>query len=99
MTELTSYCDIILGNEEDADAHFDIKPEDLDILTHGDSLKAENFLSVCEQMHTKFPRAQKIIITLRGSISASNNTWAGVLYDGKIMYDTTQYQVMIHDVV
>ena len=93
MTELTSYCDIILGNEEDADAHFDIKPKDLDILTQGDSLNAENFLSVCRQMHTKFPRAQKIIITLRGSISASNNTWAGVLYDGSIMYKRSQYHI------
>ena len=27
MTELTYYCDVILGNEEDAEKHFGIHPE------------------------------------------------------------------------
>lgn len=93
MTEITSYCDIILGNEEDAEKHFDIKPEGLDITTQGHDVKAEAFLSVCKQMMEKFPRAKKVITTLRGSISASHNTWAGVLYDGKKMYETCQYQI------
>ncbi len=93
MTELTSYCDIILGNEEDAEKHFGIKPEGLDITTQGHEVKAEAFLSVCTQMMKKFPRAQKVITTLRGSISASHNTWAGVLYDGKKMYESPQYQI------
>jgi 2-dehydro-3-deoxygluconokinase len=93
MTELTSYCDIILGNEEDAEMHFGIKPEGLDITTQGEDVKAEAFLSVCQQMQAKFPRATKVITTLRGSISASHNTWAGVLYDGKKMYESAQYQI------
>ncbi|MGI9545699.1 MAG: PfkB family carbohydrate kinase [Flavobacteriaceae bacterium] len=93
MTELTSYCDIILGNEEDAEKHFGIKPEGLDITTQGEHVKAEAFLSVCEQMMKKFPRAKKVITTLRGSISASHNTWAGVLYDGKTLFQTRQYQI------
>jgi len=93
MTELTSYCDIILGNEEDAEKHFNIKPEGLDITTQGHDVKAEAFLSVCKQMMKKFPNAKKVITTLRGSISASHNTWAGVLYDGKKMYETRQYQI------
>ena len=93
MTELTSYCDIILGNEEDAEMHFGIKPKDLDITTQGHEVKAEAFLSVCKQMMEKFPNAKKVITTLRGSISASHNTWAGVLYDGKKMCETRQYQI------
>lgn len=93
MTELTSYCDIILGNEEDAEKHFGIKPEGLDITTQGDHVKAEAFRSVCEQMMEKFPNAKKVITTLRGSISASHNTWAGVLYDGKTMYQSPEYQI------
>jgi 2-dehydro-3-deoxygluconokinase len=93
MTELTSYCDVILGNEEDAEMHFGIKPEGLDITTQGHDVKAEAFLSVCEQMMEKFPKAKKVITTLRGSISASHNTWAGVLYDGAKMYETRQYQI------
>jgi 2-dehydro-3-deoxygluconokinase len=82
-----------LGNEEDAEKHFGIKPEGLDITTQGEHVKAEAFLSVCKQMMAKFPNAKKVITTLRGSISASHNTWAGVLYDGNKMYDTRQYQI------
>ena len=93
MTELTSYCDVILGNEEDAEKHFGIHPEGLDVYKHGHEVKAASFKSVCEQMMNKFPRAKKVITTLRGSISASHNTWAGVLYDGKKMYETRQYQI------
>jgi 2-dehydro-3-deoxygluconokinase len=93
MTELTSYCDIILGNEEDAEKHFGIKPEGIDITTQAEDVKAEAFLSVCKQMMKKFPKAKKVITTLRGSISASHNTWAGVLYDGKTMYESPQYQI------
>lgn len=44
-------------------------------------------------MMKKFPRAQKVITTLRGSISASHNTWAGVLFDGKLMYTSREYQI------
>lgn len=93
MTNLTSYCDIILGNEEDAEKHFGIKPEGLDITTQGEHVKAEAFLSVCQQMQRKFPRAKKIITTLRGSLSASHNTWAGVLYDGKKLHKSKKYQI------
>ena len=93
MTELTSYCDIVLGNEEDAEMHFGIKPDGAAVQTAGHDVKAEAFLSVCKQMTEKFPRAKKVITTLRGSISASHNTWAGVLYDGKEMLQTRQYQI------
>lgn len=93
MTELTNYCDIILGNEEDAEMHFGIKPEGLDITKQGHEVKAEAFLSVCQQMMKKFPKAKKVITTLRGSISASHNTWAGVMYDGNKMFESPQYQI------
>ncbi|MFY0688412.1 MAG: sugar kinase [Cyclobacteriaceae bacterium] len=93
MTELTSHCDIVLGNEEDAEMHFGIKPEGISVQTEGHNVKAEAFLSVCQQMMEKFPKAKKVITTLRGSISASHNTWAGVLYDGNKMYESRQYQI------
>ncbi|MHA7832366.1 MAG: PfkB family carbohydrate kinase [Flagellimonas sp.] len=93
MSELTSFCDIVLGNEEDAEKHFGIKPKDLDITKQGEHVKAEAFLSVCQQMMKRFPNAKKVITTLRGSISASHNTWAGVLYDGKTLFKSSQYQI------
>ncbi|MAO15611.1 MAG: 2-dehydro-3-deoxygluconokinase [Muricauda sp.] len=93
MSELTFYCDIVLGNEEDAEKHFGIKPEGLDITTQGEHVKADAFLSVCQQMMKRFPNAKKVITTLRGSLSASHNTWAGVLYDGSTMYTSREYQI------
>ena len=93
MIKLTTYCDIILGNEEDAEKHFGIQPEGLDITTQGDQVKAEAFLSVCQQMMLMFPQAKKVITTLRGSISASHNTWSGVMFDGDTLFSSPQYQI------
>ncbi len=92
MPELVAGCDIILGNEEDAEKHFDIHPEDVDV-TQGGSVKADAYRSVCEQLMKKFPRAKKVIVTLRGSISASHNSWSGVLYDGNQLFHTNTYQI------
>lgn len=44
-------------------------------------------------MMNKFSK-EKIITTLRGSISASHNTWAGILYDRTTMYKSPQYQII-----
>ena len=93
MTELTSYCDIILGNEEDSEMHFGIKPEGLNVVKDGNKVKAEAYLSVCKQMQRKFPRAKKVITTLRGSISASHNKWSGILYDGESLYKSREYEI------
>ncbi|MEM1338680.1 MAG: sugar kinase [Bacteroidota bacterium] len=92
MTPLVEHCDIILGNEEDAEKHFGIHPEGVDV-TQGHSVNTQAFASVCKQMMDKFPKAKKVITTLRGSISASHNSWAGVLYDGKTLYASNTYQI------
>src|SRR5690606_10770973 len=65
MTELVSYCDVILGNEEDAEKHFGIHPDGLDVTKHGHDLTAEAFLSVCQKMLKKFQRAKNVITTQR----------------------------------
>jgi len=92
MPDLVEGCDVILGNEEDAEKHFHIHPEEVDI-TKGDTMEAAAYHSVCKQLKERFPRAKKIITTLRGSISASHNTWAGLLYNGEDFYTTRTYQI------
>lgn len=92
MPKLVEGCDVILGNEEDAEKHFDIHPEGVDV-TQGDTIDAEAYISVGKQLIQKFPRCKKVIITLRGSISASHNTWTGVLYDGKTLFKAPTYQI------
>jgi 2-dehydro-3-deoxygluconokinase len=92
MPDLVAGCDVILGNEEDAEKHFDIHPEGVDV-TQGETIDAQAYTSVCQQLMKRFPRAKKVIITLRGSISASHNSWSGVLYDGKKLYEAPTYQI------
>ncbi|MEM6800068.1 MAG: sugar kinase [Bacteroidota bacterium] len=89
---LVEGCDIILGNEEDAEKHFGLHPEAVDV-TQGGSVSGEAYLSVLKQLMDRFPRAKKVITTLRGSISASHNTWSGVLYDGEKLYQAPTYQI------
>jgi 2-dehydro-3-deoxygluconokinase len=91
MENLVKGCDIILGNEEDAEMVFGIKPEGVDV-SKGE-VAARAYKSVCRQLMDKFPRAKKVIITLRGSISASHNTWSGVLYDGQTLFEAPQYDI------
>lgn len=92
MPELVEGCDIILGNEEDAEKHFGIHPENVDV-TKGDTVEAEAYGSVCKQLMERFPRAKIVITTLRGSISASHNSWSGVMYDGEELLTAPTYQI------
>jgi 2-dehydro-3-deoxygluconokinase len=91
MPELVEGCDVILGNEEDADMVFGIKPQGGDV-TKG-HVDAAAYQSVCEQLVKKFPRAKKVIITLRGSVNANHNTWSGVLWDGKKLFKAPDYNI------
>ncbi len=93
MPALVAGCDVILGNEEDAEKVFGIKPEGFDVAHTGGEIDAAEFESVCTQMMKKFPRAKKVIITLRGSINANHNTWGGVLYSDGKLYESKRYDI------
>ena len=93
MPELVAGCDVILGNEEDAEKVFGIKPEGFDVTQTEGEVNAAEFKSVCTQLMEKFPRAKKVIVTLRGSINANHNTWGGVLYDGNVLYQSPRYDI------
>ena len=91
MPDLVAGCDVILGNEEDAEKVFHIQPEGVDV-TAG-HVEAAAYESVCRQLVKKFPRAKKVIITLRGSINANHNTWAGTLFNGEQIFFSPQYDI------
>jgi 2-dehydro-3-deoxygluconokinase len=91
MPELVSGCDIILGNEEDAEKVFGIRPGSADV--SAGKVKGSDYESVCSQLMEKFPNAKKVIITLRGSINADHNTWSGILFDGTTLYEAPVYQI------
>jgi 2-dehydro-3-deoxygluconokinase len=91
MPELVAGCDVVLGNEEDAEMVLGIKPQGVDIT--GGHVEAEAYRSVSEQIMKQYPRVKKVITTLRGSISANHNSWSGVLFDGKNLYTAPTYQI------
>jgi 2-dehydro-3-deoxygluconokinase len=72
------YVDVCIANEEDARDVFGIEAADTDIT--GGKLDYAGYVSVARQLAQRFGCA-KVAITLRSSRSASDNDWAGMLYD------------------
>ena len=94
MTDLCQYVDVCISNEEDAKDVFGIEAENTDI--YGGKLNKDGYKSVAKQLADKFG-FEKVAITLRTSISASDNNWAGMLYDGKDYCFSKEYHLHIVD--
>ena len=94
MTELCKYVDVCISNEEDAKDVFGIEAENTDI--YGGKLNHEGYKSVAKQLADKFG-FEKVAITLRSSISANDNNWAGMLYDGENYCFSKEYALHIVD--
>lgn len=93
MPEMVAGSDIILGNEEDCEKVFDIKPQNFDAANTGGKVDQSSFISVCQQMMQKFSRCKKMVVTLRGAINANHNTWGAVLYDGEQLIESRRYDI------
>lgn len=94
MGELMPYVDVCIANEEDAADVFGIRAEGTDV--NSGKLNKEGYVSVAKQLADRFD-LQKVAITLRTSISASVNNWAGLLYaDGEAKF-SREYAIQIID--
>ena len=78
MATLMPYVDVVIANEADADDVFGIRAEGSDV--EGGSISKDGYVSVARQLCERFG-CKKAAITLRESISASENNWSGMLYD------------------
>ncbi|MDO5156746.1 MAG: sugar kinase [Eubacteriales bacterium] len=94
MTDLCQYVDVCIANEEDAKDVFGIQAENTDI-THG-KLNKDGYVSVAKQLIDRFG-FEKVAITLRTSLSANDNDWAAMLYDGQKAYFSKEYHLHIVD--
>ena len=94
MTDLCQYVDVCISNEEDAKDVFGIEAENTDI--YGGKLDHEAYKSVAKQLMDRFG-FEKVAITLRTSISANDNDWAGMLYDGENYCFSKSYHLHIVD--
>lgn len=90
MTGLMPYVDIVIGNEEDCEKVFGVKGADVKL---AEQVSAATYLDVVQQMMKRFPNLEEVAITLRGSISATHNTWSAVLYDGEKLYSARKYDI------
>lgn len=94
MTELMKYVDIVIANEEDASDVFGITaPGDV---TKGE-VSGKGYVAVAKELISRFG-LEYAAITLRGSISASDNRWSAVLVskDSEV-YAAKEYVVHIVD--
>ncbi len=92
MQELVAYSDIAIGNEEDADKVFGIRAPEVDV-TKG-NVAADAYVHVCTQLKERFSNLQTIAVTLRGSLSASHNTWSGILWHDGSIYTAPTYDIV-----
>ena len=82
MPQLVDYCDVIVGGSYEAERYFGIEV--------GNS---SDFLPVARGLRDRFPRATKIVTTLRESISASHNTYTALLWDGVRLHSSPTYEM------
>jgi len=92
MIKLVEYVDVCIANEEDASDVFGITAKNSSL----SRLNDEAYISVADELARRFGFSLTAI-TLRESISASDNIWSGLLYDGKTAYTTRKYPIHIVD--
>ena len=94
MSQLMPYVDVCIANEEDAKDVFGIEAENTDI--NSGKLDREGYVSVARQLTERF-NFKAVAITLRGSISASENNWSGMLYVNGEAYFARNYLIKLVD--
>jgi 2-dehydro-3-deoxygluconokinase len=94
MEKILKYVDLLIANEEDAEKVLGIKAENTDV-TAG-QLDYEGYVDVARQISATYD-ISTVGITLRKSISASDNEWAAMLYTEAKAYFSRNYQVHIVD--
>ncbi|MEG2231130.1 MAG: sugar kinase, partial [Lachnospiraceae bacterium] len=94
MGQLCEYVDVCIANEEDAADVFGIHAANTDVTTG--TVNREGYKEVARQLAERFGFS-KVAITLRESLSANDNNWSAMLYDGVDYYFSKQYKMHIVD--
>ncbi|MGI6019478.1 MAG: PfkB family carbohydrate kinase [Marvinbryantia sp.] len=94
MSRLMPYVDVCIANEEDAADVFGIHAEGTDV--NGGKLSRDGYISVARTLSERFG-CEYVAITLRGSLSANDNKWAGLLYKGGQACFSPEYLIHIVD--
>jgi 2-dehydro-3-deoxygluconokinase len=91
MTRLLAHADVAIGNEEDAECVFGMHADGVDVAAG--RVSAGAYADVARQLVARFPNLRIVAFTVRGSISASENSWTGVLWQDGTLYETRSYRI------
>lgn len=94
MAALMPYVNVCIANEEDAADVFGIRAANTNV--QSGKLDHAGYVDVARQLQSRFG-FDTVAITLRGSLSANDNDWAGMLYHGGEAYFSTTYRIHIVD--
>jgi len=92
LPALVEYSDVLISSKFDAEKLLDI-PFEGKAFSENRMDSPADYSIVCNAVMKRFPKVKKVITTLRGSISASHNTWSGMMWDGQQMHTTPTYQL------
>jgi 2-dehydro-3-deoxygluconokinase len=95
MGRLMPFVDLCIANEEDAADVFGIHAQNTDITTG--KISHEGYKGVAKALADRFGFKKGVAITLRESVSANDNNWAAMFFDGKEYYFSKKYAVRIVD--
>ncbi|MGB2906078.1 MAG: KHG/KDPG aldolase/sugar kinase fusion protein [Candidatus Aminicenantaceae bacterium] len=94
MEPLMSFVDICIGNEEDPTRIFGLAPAGSDV--EMGRLDSEGYQGLCRSLREAYG-FQKVAITLRESVSASENRWSACLDNGGEFLLGPRYEIPILD--
>jgi 2-dehydro-3-deoxygluconokinase len=91
MSDIVAEADVLIGNEEDADKVFGIRAPG-SAVSEG-KVDSAGYAAVAAELAKGFPRLHTIAFTQRGSISASENSWSGVLWTREAFHVARSYRI------
>lgn len=94
MEQVLPDIDLVIANEEDAEKVLDIRAAGTDVVAG--KLNRDGYVDVARQICGKYG-VPEVAITLRRSISASDNEWGALLYTGGQPYFSRTYAIHIVD--
>lgn len=94
MSQLMPCVDVLIANESDAEDVFGIKASGSDV--EGGVVNKAAYTDVAKSLSERFG-IKAVAITLRTSLSASVNKWAGMLYECGHAYFSPEYTIQIVD--
>ena len=94
MSEMTSYSDIVIANEEDCQKSLGLKCESN---VEGGKLEKDDYKKLSDELLLQFPNVKKAAITVRESKSADINFWGACLNNGEEFILSRKYEM--YDIV